>query len=253
MLGVHQLPSLPADEDVHQSALRYLIEGEEYEAAGVLDLCQLSLESSGHTGWDGPNMCAGVHAWLSGSRLVGEILQNSSNPISTAIERALRRTIPPPHYLDEVRVGPFLQPYDPEWQSEVRELIRGRGVNNQGSGAGIVWNNLRFRSRSEQQIAEALDRAGVFFLPNCRGRLGAVGERVNREPDFLVFHKGRVGLLEVDGEAFHPPETRAQESDRDRLFKRHGLRLVEHYSATRCRHDPDGVVGTFLHLLELSS
>ena len=63
--------------------------------------------------------------------------------------------------------------------------------------AAWTWNNLRFRSASETKIAAALDKVqGVWFLPNCRGRVGAPEDRKNREADFLVCHKGKWGILE---------------------------------------------------------
>jgi hypothetical protein len=67
------------------------------------------------------------------------------------------------------------------------------------------FQGLRFRSTSEMKIAQALDRYGVLYLPNCKGRLGRPEERMNREADFFVILNGKVGILEVDGEPFHPP------------------------------------------------
>src|SRR5207249_11659060 len=94
--------------------------------------------------------------------------------------------------------------------------------------AAWTWNNLRFRSASETKIAAALDKVqGVWFLPNCRGRVGAPEDRKNREADFLVCHKGKWGILEVDGEAFHPPSRTTEDHERDRLFKLHGMIVME--------------------------
>lgn len=67
-----------------------------------------------------------------------------------------------------------------------------------------IWNNLRFRSESEVRIAQALDRAGVLFLPNCKARLGSPEGRRNRESDFMICYEGKWGILEMDGEPFHP-------------------------------------------------
>jgi hypothetical protein len=36
---------------------------------------------------------------------------------------------------------------------------------------------------------------------------------------------------------------------RDRPFRRHGVRVVERFKATRCYSDPDGVVREFLEVL----
>ena len=85
--------------------------------------------------------------------------------------------------------------------------------------------------------------------PNCKARLGAVGARQNREADFMVCFEGRWGILEVDGEPFHPPSRTAQDHERDRLFRTHGILIVEHFDARECYNDPNRVVGRFLEIL----
>jgi hypothetical protein len=87
---------------------------------------------------------------------------------------------------------------------------------------GIVceWAGLQFRSKTERCVAQALERANVAFFPNARGRLGSAPDfRENREPDVLVIHGGKVGVLEVDGDSWHPAENAASDHARDRLFK----------------------------------
>src|SRR5687767_14259452 len=101
-------------------------------------------------------------------------------------------------------------------------------INNQGVGwpAERRWERLRFRSAAEVRIAQALERASVGFLPNCRARVDSCELRYTIEPDFLVLSDGRWGVLEVDGEPWHPPERAAAEHERDRAFYRHGCALV---------------------------
>ena len=81
-----------------------------------------------------------------------------------------------------IRVEPV--EIDHEWRSELLEIARGRGVHNQiaeaSRGRLRTWNNLNFRSMSEVRIAEALDRAKVLFVPNCRARL--IISRPSRTP-----------------------------------------------------------------------
>jgi len=114
-----------------------------------------------------------------------------------------------------------------------------------------VEAGLRYRSLPEVRIARALDRAGVLFLPNCMARLTLPnGQRVNREADFLVCYRGYWGVLEVDGEAWHPPERAALEHKRDRVFRRHGLRTVERYDARECLRSADSLVADFLELVQ---
>src|SRR5260221_568731 len=97
-----------------------------------------------------------------------------------------------------------------------------------------------------------LDHAGVLYLANCKARLGLPDARLNREPDFLVCHNGKWGMLEGDGEPFHPPSRTVQDHERDRLFKQHGIRAVEHFDATACYETPQAVVKKFLDILQQS-
>lgn len=129
----------------------------------------------------------------------------------------------------------------------------GRDWCNQGAGAPYLWRGMRFRSKTERKIAEALERANVAFFPNSRGRFGmAPNSRETREPDFLVVVDGKLGILEVDGDDYHPPERAAEDHSRDRAFRRHGIRVVERYSATKCWDAPDQVIDEFLQLLRLN-
>jgi very-short-patch-repair endonuclease len=90
----------------------------------------------------------------------------------------------------------------------------------------------------------------VLFLPNCRARIGLQGNRQDREADFLVCPNGKLGILEVDGESVHPPPRTAEDQERDRLFKRHGILVVEHFDAGECFEHPAGVVARFLDILK---
>jgi uncharacterized protein YjbI with pentapeptide repeats len=107
------------------------------------------------------------------------------------------------------------------------------------------WNYFYFRSPAEVEIAKALDRAGVLFYPNNKCRLAA--DQVNKESDFLVFHAGKFGILEVDGRTYH--KIAADDHERDRLFKRYGIRVIERFDANRCSNEPDEVVRQFLEIL----
>lgn len=135
-----------------------------------------------------------------------------------------------------------------EEQLEKRKLTQDLNTaSNQGINAPHKWNNFYFRSKSEIKIAEALDRAGVLFYPNSKARLNKAELRVNKESDFLIFHSGKVGILEVDGRDYH--QTAADDHERDRLFKRHGIRIIERFDATRCWYEPEKVVEEFLEIL----
>jgi len=122
-------------------------------------------------------------------------------------------------------------------------------TNNQGINAPHEWNGFYFRSQTEIKIAKALDHAGVLFYPNNKARLNSGEVRDNKESDFLIFKDGKFGILEVDGEPWHPPSRTVDDHERDRLFKAHGICIVEHYDATRCWDKPDEVVQEFLEIL----
>jgi hypothetical protein len=128
-------------------------------------------------------------------------------------------------------------------------------MNNQSSckttsdqSRNVHWQNLRFRSVSEAKIAQALDRAGVLFFPNCIGRLTTTQGRQNRECDFLVCYDGFFAILEVDGDPYHPSSRAAEDHKRDGFFLDHGV-WVHRFDSDECFKCPDGVVRRFLERL----
>ncbi|MCL5946546.1 MAG: hypothetical protein M1298_00780, partial [Chloroflexi bacterium] len=172
-------------------------------------------------------------------------------PIRDAVWRAIDAILPIQYGLEKLIARAELLDIDPNWRSELLEIARGRGVHNQAATGliSLTWHNLRFRSRTEIRIAEALDRQKILFLPNCLARLNVGLGRENREADFLICVNGKWGILEVDGEPFHPPSRTAYDHERDRLFRAHGIRVVEHFDAARCFQSPSEVVTEFLEIL----
>ena len=243
-------------ERLTASAARFLIDGGEENAANVLLACTLNVWYSGDGWWSGDERLDGVHVELAGPRIAYDFLQTDmENPIATQIRKAIEAVLPTQAYIRHFSPKAELVDISPDWRSDLSEIARGRQINNQAPAYGnappsITWNNLKFRSVSERRIAEALDAAGVLFFPNCVARLGENSVRRNREPDFLVCHSHKWGILEVDGEPFHPPSRTTQDHERDRLFRSYGIRVVEHYDASRCYQDPAGVVKEFLELMD---
>jgi hypothetical protein len=137
-------------------------------------------------------------------------------------------------------------------------IIEGDWPDEPALGAAIVrprparpadWHGMAFRSQAELRVAEALERAGVVFFPNARGRVGVTADaRETREPDFIVIAEGRFGILEVDGSDYHDGNA-AQDHERDRCFRHHGVPVLERFPAKRCFDMPDDVVAEFLRLL----
>ena len=108
----------------------------------------------------------------------------------------------------------------------------------------IDWNGFCFHSDAQVKIAEILDRTSTLFIPNTQLRLITPAGRQNHKAQFLVFHQGKLGILEVDG-----PEDAAQDEAVDILAINSGICLVKHYDATRCSEQPDLVVQEFLEIL----
>ena len=108
----------------------------------------------------------------------------------------------------------------------------------------IDWNGFCFHSDAQVKIAETLDRTSALFMPNSQLRLTTPAGRQNQKAQFLVFHQGKLGILEVDG-----PEDAAADEAVDILAINSGICLVKHYDATRCSEQPDLVVQEFLAIL----
>lgn len=128
----------------------------------------------------------------------------------------------------------------PDNKTESIEKGHNQGVKTNSEEQIYHWNGLRFRSNAQIKIAEALDRANVLFFPNSKARLTTTEGRENQEPDFLIFHNGKWGILEVDGEV---------DEERDRILQSHGIPIIQHYDATQCSEQPDLVVQEFLEML----
>lgn len=240
------------EERVLASVVHFLVTGREDAAASVFLSCDLqySVDLT-------PTFCDhyDFNLWITCDRSAYDILSNPANAVTRSIGRAFRAVLPANVKLRLQDVRCDLIDIDANWRIELLEIARGRGVSNQLSDDRApvrIWNNLRFRSQSEIRIANALDQAGVFFLPNCKGRLSTPSGRENREADFLVCLEGKWGILEVDGEPFHPPSRTVQDHDRDRLFKAHGIRVVEHFDASECFENATTVVARFLDILARS-
>jgi hypothetical protein len=193
--------------------------------------------------------------WLNGPPGTVDEAEKAVMEITSATIRCIEQAIKAvmPSTIGQVAVGfrAQLVDLDPDWRKELSEIARGHTVHNQASEAErvLVWANLRFRSQAEVRVAQALEQAKVLFFPNCKARLG-FSVRENREPDFLICSKGKWGILEVDGEMFHPPSRTVQDHERDRLFQAHGIKLVQHFDAAECFENAASVVKKFLFLLE---
>lgn len=241
-------PDLPPvdTERFLASMARYLIEGNEREEARMLLQC--TLEAKEDSDRDGDHILV---LKLRGPRKVYEALDprdfgSKHHSFDVAATALLPESF---DYVDIQRGVALAGPQSADWRNEMLAILEGRDVDNQAIGfaATQTWEGLRFRSQSEVRIAEALDRHGVMFFPNCKARLGHRTRRRNSEADFAVMIGGVWGVLEVDGP--HHEGKASSDHDRDRPFHHHGAAIVQRYEALRCYSDPDGVVLEFLKLL----
>ncbi len=245
-----EVGEMPSDERLHASAVQFLLDGHEEDAANVLLSCTLQISVTNDNWYRGSKELFGVEVNVIGPRTAYDILSNSHHSVTQAVKKAIDAVLPPNFYVSRIIASARLVDIDPAWKAELLEIAHGRGVYNQGVNAIKIWNNLRFRSVSEIRIAEVLDKVGVMFLPNCLARLTTPEGGKNREADFLVCFNGNWGILEVDGEPFHPATRTVDDHKRDRLFHSHGIQVVEHFDASECYSNPDRVVREFLKLLK---
>jgi hypothetical protein len=127
-----------------------------------------------------------------------------------------------------------------------------RPVSNQAiftfsDSSKITHAGLNFRSKTETRVFDALIKKGLLVLPLPVAVMGS--SKNYKEPDFVICFKGKVGILEIHGDEWHPPETAADEHERRREFTKLGVSVYEIFGADRCWRDPDGVVSDFLQAL----
>ncbi len=116
---------------------------------------------------------------------------------------------------------------------------------------------MYFRSKSEIKIAKELYKRDVLFFANVRGQVSCQGSPASEnsgnlpgrlEVDFLVFHKNKCMILEVDGQ-HHQDESQAfRDYVRDRVLLREGIPTAR-FTADECFNQPTEVVTEFLNIL----
>jgi hypothetical protein len=180
--------------------------------------------------------------WLETSPESYDILAENLDDLDRIFRPVIRG---PAERGDLVKVRIRLENVDPDWRKKAAAAIGPGKPLNQGTFAsGETYRGLRFASYSEVVIAKELDERDVLYFPL------PVGVRLkNRaEPDFLVVHKGKVGVLEVHGAPYHPATRAADDHRRSIFFERAGI-FVKVFDAKECRENTKLVVDTFLDLL----
>jgi hypothetical protein len=149
--------------------------------------------------------------------------------------------------------------FDEQWQGTIEQVIKGTALvvgkhTSNGHSATSEWGGMNFRSPAEVKIAEALDKRGVMFFGNARGRIGSQGSPVSAseltgrlEVDFLVFHKGKCMSLEVDGKHHEEGGQAHRDYIRDRVLLREGIPTAR-FTASECLQRTDETIEEFLNM-----
>ena len=231
------------------SMARFLIEGDERDEARLLLAC--TVESEARTYYEQYSTDKALVLTFHGPRKVYDLLLDVSSNLFNAFKHAAEAMMP--SGFDFVQVqgrAAVVVPNSADWRNELLAILDGRDVDNQAIGfkATRTYEGLRFRSESEVRVAQALDRMGVMYVPNCRSRIGSRHRRRSIEADFLVMVDGKWGVLEVDGEQWHVGHA-ARDHERDRPFHFHGAKIVQRFDAGECFENAGAVVEKFLALL----
>lgn len=238
---------------VHRTAVEYLLEeGDESEAMALLSSeFRASEGDSWNEGWT-------INVVLTCDKAVYETLarRNGEQPraaktIQAALDTVLPHDVEVNYLTCQMRL---LEVDDEHWRETLMDKLRGQGINNQGIERGTMraphqFEGLRYRSKAEVAVAQALEVTDAAYWPNCLARLGLdAANRRLREADFLIHRRGKWGILEVDGVNYHGGNA-AQDHARDRAFLQHGHLLIQRFPAKSCLAAPADVVAEFFGLL----
>ncbi len=211
-------------------------------------LCRTNLSGADLSGAD----LSGVH--LSGANLSGANLSRANLSGANLSEASLYGTILAYEKISEdlqqenKDLKEKLSLLEIQFENLVEKQVERRLINNQGIKAKkSTWEGLRFRSEPERLIAKTLDEMGIMFFPLPSGRVMTEEGMKTREVDFLICSQGLWGILECDGEMWHP--SAAKDHKRDNDYKRHGLWFIQRFTGKECKAHPDKVVQQFLDML----
>lgn len=147
------------------------------------------------------------------------------------------------------------------WKLQTRRLIAEASESNQGAltkkafelagRSPIVYNEMTLGSQAEVRLAQEFENRRVLFFPRPLAVRADTGERYldHQEPDFVVCHDGKWGVLEVSH--FSPESSQIDDEKADWLEKS-GVRTVFHFPVERCYIEPGAVVDEFLKALAAS-
>ena len=244
-------------EGLLASAIAFLLEGDDDEAADALAKCRV--EQINHYRdmdryRDVFDICMRApRSVFDATRGDTEILnQNSSTGVTDfsglvaqqnlagRIRAAFESVVPYYETLNHVLVRAFVKDVDRETLDDLINQAFGRNINNQAPLAREVkrWKDLRFRSYSEVKIAEALEEAGVMFLPGCLARVTTGQHRATSGPSPVIceVNSDMVGSGRSPRDAPEAPHAQDQVC---RLLDRGGARPVADAGRGGHRPGPD--------------
>jgi very-short-patch-repair endonuclease len=124
---------------------------------------------------------------------------------------------------------------------------------NSGVRAEYSWFGMYFRSKVEMKMAQELQKRGVTFFANAKGCYSLEGSPVSAqylngrvEVDFLIFHRGKCVILQIDGPQHK--DQRARDYAGDRVLFREGIPTMR-FTAKECQERMEAVVSEILKMV----
>jgi hypothetical protein len=247
------------EKQIHRTWLELLMAQNLREIAAIALDCEVKLELTSvwdegeRTGFGGVivSIPASVFGFVKSNERVQQVIQDTISDVAEGYLDVQRRDM-----TYSVRVK--LREPEEDWQNIVRRMIANMSDPNQGritelasgrnNGKGpIVYNEMKFASKSEIRIAQELEARSILFFPLAMGVRAETGSfyKDHREADFLVCDEGKWGILEV---SYHP-DRYEKDAEKSAWWKKSGILCVEHYTAERCFNEPRAVVDEFLGIL----
>lgn len=252
------------NEQILASAIRFLIDGNEKEAASILFLCSLEEiytdKRQDHRGQPyNVELIVLRCPRYAYDKLTERLYYNEgteyawdeASDVRVAIDTAFKALLPKQNVVVEVCAE--LVGINPSWREEILKYIKGYQTHNQGTfiqeNKVLYWGTFKFASPGEIEIAKALDKRKALFLPNCKARLfNENGASISVYPDFLICHNKKWGILEVDSSHHYNANSAASDRIRDQSFDLYGIRTWR-FDHEECLQKPDDVVSRFLRFL----
>lgn len=253
---LYQVVELPVADRILGMLIQYFVDGEDFKTAGKLLYCRLQVDEICEKPTEGQTHVTGYRFKLyAPRRLYDELSREDAfmETLSDRVRAAFAGIMKALNYDDDPtpEFVPDVADIGEDWRLQLGHAVSGKEAHNQAVEArrAVVWNNMRFQTAAELRIAQALEKAQALYLPNCKLSLGYTSREI-REPDFLICHRGRWGILQILGDPFHENSTIPTDQDQDSLMREHGIRVIEYVDANDCIHNASAVVTDFLKILE---